>query len=298
MPKPVLTAAVIDQILFAMEDQDAHRVFNLGTFSVELLRDENLVADDRILPLPPWSSSDGFRMMREFAGTLHHPQVQAELHAVLDSGQGVFRRFKQVLKPRDFLYRQWLRFKRGFMEESIEEWMASYPEYFGDIHAALLSATEPPALLATDFTCREGQSAEVELLEMWDHEACLEAARELFGAEAADVLVQFFRSTRAWQAGDQFWVAVNPEGEWAGVIWTRLWNPEGPASVLNLQLWFVDPIYRGLGLGTTLLQVALAASPPTTPVVLTSPQGGQRVDSVLTRAGFQANGRVWSALRG
>src|SRR6516225_11091048 len=123
MPLP-LTPALLDQILFGMEDQESFSVLNLTTRQVEACADENSCGDGSVIPLPTWSSTDGFRMMREFSESLHNPVVQAELREVLDSGQGVFRRFKLVLKPSDLLYRQWLRFKRRYMEEKVRLWLA------------------------------------------------------------------------------------------------------------------------------------------------------------------------------
>jgi GNAT superfamily N-acetyltransferase len=293
--KPALSSAVIDQILFAMEDQDTHCVFHLDTYTVQPLEDENLVADERVLPLPPWSSSDGFRMMREFTEGLRNPSVQAELHEVLDSGLGVFRRFKQVLKPRDFLYRQWLRFKRGFMEDAVLEWMERYPEAFGaEGHSASLT-WEAPVLLATDFTCQPGGDADAQRLEAWDGEACLEAAAVLFGENQAPYWAEFLRRERQWRFGDQLWVALNPEGEWSGLLWSRSWTGGLERPAHEILLWFVDPVYRGLGLGALLLQQLLRHRSEG-PVFLNSPQGGQRVEGVLSRAGFTAHGKVWSAI--
>ncbi len=295
-PKPTLSSALIDQVLFAMEDQENHSVFHLDSFSVVLLEDENQVAEERVLPLPSWTSSDGFRMMRDFTGSLHHPSIEAELNAVLDSGQGVFRRFKQILKPRDFLYRQWLRFKRRFMEDVVLEWLDAHPDEFGPDGRNRARALEPSSLLATDFTTHPGDSADLNHLEVWDQEASREASVELFGAQASERYIGFLRRGRGWKDGDRYWVAVNPEGEWAGVVWVRPWIPEGQARVLEILLWFVDPVYRGLGLGALLLQEAVCAAEVGQPVFLSSPQGGQRMDSVLTRAGFTSHGKLWSLI--
>jgi GNAT superfamily N-acetyltransferase len=234
-------------------------------------------------------------MMREFTEGLRNPSVQAELHEVLDSGLGVFRRFKQVLKPRDFLYRQWLRFKRGFMEDAVLEWMEAYPEEFGAEGRPFSVAWEAPVLLATDFTCQVGGDADGERLEAWDVEACREAAASLFGEEEAAPWVTYFRRERQWRPGDLLWVAVNPEGEWSGLLWARTWTGNSDTPAHEILLWFVDPLYRGLGLGALLLQCVMNGRAGG-PVFLTSPQGGQRVEGVLSRAGFTAHGKNWSAI--
>jgi GNAT superfamily N-acetyltransferase len=291
-----LTPALVDQILFAMEDQDNFAVLNLATRQVEVCEDENACGDGTVLPLPTWSSSDGFRMMREFSEGLRNPVVQAELREVLDSGQGVFRRFKLVLKPRDLLYRQWLRFKRRFMEEKVRLWLDQWPEVVFEDPADPAFGTEPAGLLAADFSFREGRFDEVGRLEDWDAEACLEASRVLFGDDSPPGSAEYFRRGRRHGPEDRFWVAENPQGEWAGVVWGRRWtSPAGTEGVVDVLLWFVDPGYRGLGLGTTLLETFRTALGPGPGFMLTLPLGDRRLEGPLSRVGFQASGRLWFA---
>lgn len=291
-----LTAALLDQILFAMEDQDNFAVLNLATRQVEVCADENSCGEGSILPLPAWSSTDGFRMMREFSESLHNPSVQAELRAVLDSGQGVFRRFKAVLKPRDLLYRQWLRFKRKFMEEKVRQWVEQWPEVVFEDPAEPAFGTESANLLSTDFSFREGREDEAPRLEDWDAEACHEAALSVFGEGASDY-AEYFRRGRAFKKGDRFWVAENPQGDWAGVVWCRRWSaPEGRAEVVEVLLWIVDPEYRGLGLGSVLIEHLRNGVGPAPCLMLVTPAGDRRLEGPLIRSGFVASGRLWFAL--
>ncbi len=292
-----LTSALLDQVLFAMEDQDNFSVLNLASRQVESCADENSCGEGNILPLPAWSSTDGFRMMREFSESLHNPSVQAELRTVLDSGQGVFRRFKQVLKPRDLLYRQWLRFKRKFMEEKVRLWIEQWPEVVFEDPSDPAFGAETSGLLAADFTFREGLSSESFQLEDWDSEACHEAARAVFGEDAAPEYSEYFRRGRRFARGDRFWVAENPQGEWAGVVWCRRWiAAAGPAEVVEVLLWFVDPEYRGLGLGSVLLETLRNGLGPGPTLMLSTPAGDRRLDGPLIRSGFSVTGRYWFAL--
>jgi GNAT superfamily N-acetyltransferase len=294
-----LTSALLDQILFAMEDQDSFSVLNLATRQVEVCEDENACGDGAILPLPTWSSTDGFRTMREFSETLRNPIVQAELREVLDSGHGVFRRFKAVLKPRDLVYRQWLRFKRRSMEEKIRQWLDQWPEVVFEDPVAPAFGAEEVGLLAADFTFREGLAAEGGRLVDWDTEACDEAARLVFGEESGLGYAEYFRRGRRFEpATDRFWLAENPQGEWAGVVWGRLWSNGGPGSVFDIQLWFVDPSYRGLGVGARLLETLRTDLGPGPSVVLATPASDRRLEGPVVRAGFQNSGRLWFALGG
>ena len=291
-----LTSALLDQILFAMEDQESFSVLNLATRQVESCYDENSCGDGTILPLPTWSSTDGFRMMRDFSESLRNPAVQAELRVVLDSGQGVFRRFKQILKPRDLLYRQWLRFKRKFMEEKVHQWMEQWPGVVFEDPSDPAFGAETEGILAADFTFREGLPSEATRLEDWDAEACHEAARGVFGDSVGVEYAEYFRRGRRYAAGDRFWAAENPQSEWAGVIWARRWvHPGDLLDVYEVLLWFVDPEYRGLGLGSALLETVRSALGPKPTLMLVVPLGDRRLDGPLVRTGFVAAGRLWFA---
>jgi len=291
-----LTAVLLDQILFAMEDQDNFSVLNLTIRQVEVCPDENSCGEGTVIPIPAWSSTDGFKMMREFSESLHNPVVQAELRDVLDSGQGVFRRFKLVLKPRELLYRQWLRFKRKFMEEKVRLWLEDWPEVVFEDPSDPAFGIEDPGLLAADFTFREGLPSEAQRLEDWDAEACHEMARAVFGEGAGLGYAEYFRRGRRFAAGDRYWVAENPQGEWAGVIWGRRWTaPDVGAEVTEVLLWFVDPEYRGLGLGSVLLETLREAWGPGSALLLVTPAGDRRLDGPLVRSGFLATGRLWVA---
>ncbi len=291
-----LTAALLDQILFAMEDQDNFSVLNLATRQVEECYDENSCADGTVLPLPSWSSTDGFRMMREFSESLRNPVVQAELRAVLDSGQGVFRRFKMVLKPRDLLYRQWLRFKRKFMEEKVHQWLSQWPGIVFEDPSDPALGGETQGILATDFTFRRGRPGEAPRLEDWDAEACLETAQGVFGESSGPEYAEYFRRGRRYAPDDLFWVAENPQSEWAGVVWARRWaHPNEVAEVYEVLLWFVDSEYRGLGLGSVLLETVRSSLGVGPTLTLVAPLGDRKLDGPLVRTGFVAAGRLWFA---
>ena len=92
----------------------------------------------------------------------------------------------------------------------------------------------------------------------------------------------------------------NPQGEWAGVAWVRAWSLPGnaEAGVAEVLLWFVDPEYRGLGLGSVLLDTLRNALGPEPTLMLVTPAGDRRLDGPLVRLGFLATGRMWFALGG
>ncbi|NNM67182.1 MAG: hypothetical protein HKM06_04115, partial [Spirochaetales bacterium] len=123
-----LSAALIDEILFAMEDQVSNAVLDLETGRVVTLDAEDPEIEGTLLPLPAWSSLDGFQTMRSFVQELQDPLLRSELNAILDSGQGVFRAFKETLKAQGSTYRRWLVYKRRVMETRLRSWAEEWAE--------------------------------------------------------------------------------------------------------------------------------------------------------------------------
>ncbi len=109
---PDLTSELIDQIIYAMENQRENAVFNPQEGIVSLEEGEGCIE------LPPWRSSDGFNLMTRFATRVH----SAKLKEALGGGHGVFRAFKNVLDQDPVLKQKWLSFKRHEMEKVVTSW--------------------------------------------------------------------------------------------------------------------------------------------------------------------------------
>ena len=81
-----LTSALIDEILFFMEDQEGSFVLDTREGMVintdpelrEFVDDEDDEDEEegRFISLPEWDSSDGFRLMERFAATLRNALVR------------------------------------------------------------------------------------------------------------------------------------------------------------------------------------------------------------------------------
>jgi len=98
-----LSEALVDDILFAMEDQvgdfylDTVEGIIVGGVDWEFegdLNDDDGEGGERFISLPEWDSSDGFKLMERFAAGFRNPVVREELHLALDRGRGGFRAFK------------------------------------------------------------------------------------------------------------------------------------------------------------------------------------------------------------
>lgn len=143
---PPLTSALFNEILFAMEDQGARHVF---------LPDQGRVVpaagQDGGVPLPRWTSRDGFALMVRFAGGLGNRELSSRLMKVLDSHKkGVFRSFRGILDGNPEALEAWWRFKKAAMGKVVRSW---YLDLGLPVEEAVLDA-DNPAL--EDFVFQEG----------------------------------------------------------------------------------------------------------------------------------------------
>lgn len=278
-----LTDQLIDRIVFAMEDQQhsylADRLTGELTQKEELGalgREEEPAAEaqpppeeigeaaaldgagqkaDRWVPLPAWTPADGFHLMERFVLKLRNPIFAEMLREALSSGQGVFRRFKDILHKNRELERLWFTFKDREMRRVVEQWYEAERELAGLERQA--TGGEPPVeLVASDFALRRGEPRHVEPALKLDQKAWAELLPE--GAEAASE--SMYRSARQelpplLDRRSLFLVAELPQGEFAGFVWAvREEQAAAGAPVLRLVQLAVRKHFRGMGLATLLLQ--------------------------------------------
>lgn len=128
-----LTDAILERIVFAMEDQTSEWLIDLRTGDIvdrSEVSDEDLEAvPERYADLPFWSSRQGFAILEAFAATVTSPpELKLALNAALRRGKGVFKAFRQTLSSNDMLYRRFQEFKLNAMRHIIEKWMHAIQE--------------------------------------------------------------------------------------------------------------------------------------------------------------------------
>ena len=235
-----LSSALIDDILFSMEDQDGEFLVDTREGLVVSAEDEGFdseAAEGRYIPLPEWDSSGGFRLMERFAATLRNALVREELSAALDSGRGVFRAFKNTLARYPETEKLWYAFKEREMKRVVIEWYNALRESWG----LELIGEEPEdieGLALEDFSFSEGLAADMPHAEKL-RKSCLE---EYGGADV-------FRGMGEWAfPGDVSFVSRSAGGDFAGYISAK--KESGALRVCALE---IEREYRGLGLGKALL---------------------------------------------
>jgi len=114
-----LSEKVVEQMVFAMEDQENASVVDLD--SGEVLPAKGLFGPGYEKP-PIWSSREGFKLMEDFLASVRQPSARRELSAALARGHGVFKAFKAALTDHVELERAFRDFKIRAMRRSIVDW--------------------------------------------------------------------------------------------------------------------------------------------------------------------------------
>lgn len=133
-----LDDAVVDEIIFAMENQDSDAMVHIETGVVIMYSDTGEApqelpdcSPDLLVPVPEWTSADGFRLMEAFAGGIGDPVARIELSGMLSRGRGVFRAFKNTLEQYPEIERRWFEYKHGAMGRRVAEWYDELREASG-----------------------------------------------------------------------------------------------------------------------------------------------------------------------
>jgi GNAT superfamily N-acetyltransferase len=281
-----LTKAMIDEILFFMEDQDGE--FLLDTQEGAVIRtdsedfdEEAFEADDgKYVSLPDWGPSDGFRLMERFTAGLRNALIREELSAALDRGRGVFRAFKDTLSQYPEAEKLWFSYKDHEMKREVISWYNSLRESWG----LELIGEEPEdmvSLVLEDFRFRTGTIQDNEKAEKL-HNAILSDA-EPHNDESISLDEWAF-------PGDLCFVAETAGGEFAGYISAVCSNGVTSGSTsLRICTIEVQAEYRGLGLGKALITRLLeqADSEKIQRIIIDLPVGQKHFARTLLRENFK-----------
>jgi GNAT superfamily N-acetyltransferase len=243
-----LSDQVVEQIIFAMEDQERATVVDLETG--EVLPAGEGTGSDRVPP-PIWSSREGYRVMEVFISTLRIPTARRELAAALSRGRGVFKSFKAALAEHPDLERAFRDYKARVMRRSIAVWYDDLLEARGLERLG----PEPPEtedLLATDLEIRVVAYDEArELLEPLIEEAEAAAVEYL----PASLVVFEIEGLRAeFEEENDALCALADDGEGGllgAAVSFRVISAEG--SFGRVVFLFVRDGFRRMGLGSSLL---------------------------------------------
>ena len=301
-----LPEALMDDILFAMEDQVGD--FMLDT--VEAVVIDGLEKIDpgecdgegalRYICLPPWDSSDGFRLMEQFTARLRNPIVREELTSALSQGRGVFRAFKDTLTRYPEAEKLWFLFKDSEMKKEITGWYNALREEWG-LEKIGLEPEETDDLVSEDFRIRPFREEDIPQTEEL-HCKCLDEYKgklteNAIGLSLNAVLLeaQALEKEPSNLPPKNGLVAESRAGELAGYI-----SVKGEERILYVQRLEVSPEFRGLGIGEALLSKVLEniGQEEVDQVFFDLPAGMENFSRVLHRESFKPYmTRYWLKLR-
>jgi len=285
-----LSSALVDDILFHMEDQHGEYrldtreglVVPVGDPEADMDDDDDADDGDRYVSLPEWGPADGFRLMERFAAGLRNALVRGELSAALDRGRGVFRAFKDTLGRYPETEKLWFAYKDGEMKREVLAWYNALRESRG----LELIGEEPEdiaGLALEDFRFREGTPGDLGPASQL-HRACIEECGNSpdGGGSNDDVL----SGMGDWVfPGEISFVVETVGGDFAGYAS----GVRSGDTCLRVCAVEVHGEYRGLGLGKSLVARLLeyADGRKIPQVTVDLPAGQEYFSRVLLREFFK-----------
>jgi len=306
-----LTKALIDDILFAMEDQMGEFMLDTvegvvagGPDDPDLLEDERDDDDgeggERYIELPEWDSADGFRLMERFAAGFKNPIVRDELTSALSLGRGVFRAFKDTLGRHPEAEKLWFSYKDREMKREIIRWYNGLREEWG-IEKIGIEPEDTDDLVSEDFRFRPLKKEDIFQAEELHRRYIEEARNKLIAEEAAfpadgaaggiigglaEAILKETQTLRTLSGSSfEYGLAVESGSEeFAGYI-----SGLRRGTVFYIQNLEVRDKFRGLGLGEALLVKFLESLDPkeVDQVLLDLPSWAEGFSRVLHRESFK-----------
>jgi ribosomal protein S18 acetylase RimI-like enzyme len=290
-----LTEALMDDILFSMEDQEGE--FYIDTQDGIVLGGvdsdfgEFDLDDDRFISLPEWDSSSGFRLMERFAAGIRNPLIREELSSALNRGKGVFRAFKDTLTRHPEAEKIWFSYKEREMKNEIVRWYNALREEWG-LEKIGFEPEETGDLILEDFRFREFTDADAPRAEEL-HKSCQEEHKNWMNEnripmgerEGSFFEASFFEQALTGEEGKRLALtAESGNSEFSGYILAIL--KDGGLHVRALE---VKAEYRGMGIGEALLLKLLekAEGEKVFHLLLDLPAGSEGFSRVLIREGFK-----------
>ncbi len=284
-----LTDSLIDDIISAMENQDVEYAVDAGEGQLVISDSDGHIPDDETYYiLPEWGPSDGFELREDFVNNLHSPLAREELQSALHSGRGVFKNFRNVLKNYPEVDKRWHIFKHRSMSARINEWYNSLREIWGLEKLDQLPELDD-TLVHDDFSFKEYDPAadkQTILLNITadsceDETLPLEVNRAFYGLWRS----QFESASADTQTG---FICSSLSDEFAGCITASplLQNQDKIVAITSL---FVPEQYRGLGIGTELIEMCISSLRDCGKewVLIPNTIAPELLQPLLTRTGFR-----------
>lgn len=248
-----LTETLITAICGALENQED--TFLVYAEEPSLVSGtENQPDEDKFYSLPEWNSADGFKLMEDFTDIVHQPLVKEELLDVLHSGRGVFRNYKIVIKKYPEVEKKWHVYKNKVMQNYVKTWYNGLCEIWG-LEKLDIESESDLDLVHDDFTFKKmdlsrDKETILKLTTITTDDDITESVQN-----AVNILwKKHFESFDT--ANHTGFICHSLDEDFAGCISTAQVSENSDVMILtNL---YVPEHFRGLGIGSELLQMTMS----------------------------------------
>lgn len=278
-----ITNDILEKVLHGMENQ-LERLF--WDPSDGLLKKENNKKNS-LIPLPKWSSEDGYLLMKQFVASLPEEGFSQQLKKILASGSGVFRHFKNALAERPEIHKAWRRYKEQEMRTKALDWFSRCSDAL-ELEGLGSEPEDWDDLIPSDFTIRRAKDSDVTVIEYWNQEAINEISPE---SSRQNIQWELSHMNRPME---EFLVAETPMGQFVGFAWIHI-NKHCDFLNGRIMQLYVQEKYRGLGIGRMLMLRCIDESlkKGAQRISIQIPSSLEILNPWLENNGFQEQSIVW-----
>ena len=252
-----LTESLLNEIQSALENQEQQ--FLVDAKQNKLVEKTNGLTgdDDFFYDLPEWDSAAGFKLREDFVSKLNSPLAHEALQEVLHSGRGVFKNFRNVIKDYPEVEKKWHIYKNNKMMCYINDWYNNLREVWGLEKLDYVPEADD-SLIHDDFsfTAYNEQNKKELVLQM---NAAFRERNENLSLELSQALYNSWleQFELAQSKGQSGFICRSFSNDFAGCI-TVSQLLQKQEKVMVLTSLFVPEAFRGLGIGTELINMCLS----------------------------------------
>ena len=252
-----LTESLVNEIIAALENQEQQFLVDAAQNKL-ISKTDGLKGDDESLyELPEWDSASGFKLREDFVSNLNSPLAHQALQEVLHSGRGVFRNFRNVIKDYPEVEKKWHIYKNNKMMCYINNWYNNLREIWGLEKLDYVPESDD-SLIHDDFsfTAFTQENKKELLLHM---NAAFRERNENLNPELSQAIYNIWleQFELAESKGELGFICRSFSNDFAGCITVSQFLQK-QEQVMVLTSLFVPEAFRGLGIGTELINMCLS----------------------------------------
>ena len=252
-----LTESLLDEIITALENQEQQFLVDAAQNAL-IEKSEGLKGDnDFFYELPEWDSASGFKLREDFVANLNSPLAHEALQEVLHSGRGVFKNFRNEIKNYPEVEKRWHIYKNNKMMCYINDWYNNLREVWG-LEKLDYVPDSDDSLIHDDFSFTAYNQQDKKELVLYMNAAFRERNENL-SPELSQALYNIWleQFELAESKGELGFICRSFSNDFAGCITVSQFLQK-QEKVMVLTSLFVPEAFRGLGIGTELINMCLS----------------------------------------